>query len=221
MVAGLNDVTRIRARSTRPASASTASSSATASATRSAAVVVGVAAVVLDLDVHAHALARGRAPRPASARRRERPSASSSTMHPAVGEHRVVVDDEGAVGRAAHVELDPVGAEVTGVAEGLERVLGPGGGRPTVTDHQGPGVQAHRHAPCRETHVIAKPGPRPLKRARGTTTFTTFQPHALAPSTRWHVIRFTIVGLSSIASPDSWRHRGPHRADAADPDVRP
>ena len=44
-------------------------------------------------------------------------------QRPDAGDHRVVVDDQGAVGAAAHVELHPVGPEPAGLGEGLEGVL--------------------------------------------------------------------------------------------------
>ena len=58
---------------------------------------------------------------------------------------RVVTHDEHTVGGAAHVELDPVGAEVRGDAEGLERVLaGPSAGAAMGEDEGSAGGGRHR-----------------------------------------------------------------------------
>ena len=54
---------------------------------------------------------------------------------PAVGQGGVVVDDQRAVGGAAGVQLDPVGARGRRPVEGLDRVLREGGRRPPVGDH--------------------------------------------------------------------------------------
>ena len=40
------------------------------------------------------------------------------------GDLGIVVDGQGAVGREAHIELDPVGAQPPGLGEGVDGVLG-------------------------------------------------------------------------------------------------
>ena len=56
---------------------------------------------------------------------------------PPVGEGLVVEDHEGAVGGAADVEFDPVGAERSGGLEGDHGVLRERGGSAPVGDDEG------------------------------------------------------------------------------------
>ena len=53
-----------------------------------------------------------------------RSATPSSAITPEPGDLGVVVDGQGPVGRQAHVELDPVGAQPPGLGEGVEGVLG-------------------------------------------------------------------------------------------------
>ena len=78
--------------------------------------------IVLDLDVHPRALAgveRGTERRHVLGDLAPR----CGDDHPAVGQRGVVVHDEHAVGRPAHVQLDAVGADLDGTTECPDRVL--------------------------------------------------------------------------------------------------
>ena len=93
----------------------------------------------LDLDVHEPARARlerlreRRAPTGSAARISANGCAAS---RPTVRRLGVVVDDQHAVGAAAHVELDAVGTELTGAREGLDRVLRRPAARAAVGEHE-------------------------------------------------------------------------------------
>ena len=66
--------------------------------------------------------------------------AAAGDERPPVGEHRIVVDDEGFVGRASGVELDRPGTGFDRSPKRLDGVLPSLSGRTTMGDHQDHGA---------------------------------------------------------------------------------
>ena len=134
--------------------------SATSAATVRVGVEVGIASRVLDLDVHRHRLRTRRSPRRGRGRRSGRSlrRPASQTARPS-GRCASWWTARLPVGRAAHVELDPVRAHLERAPERRHGVLGERLRRAPVSDHGRHRV--HRHA---RTVPASRSRVEPLKR---------------------------------------------------------